>query len=83
MEEMIARDLGLEIKKIRTSSWNTLEKIPRKRETAFRPKDMFIVSGNINIAGNREMGMADMEIRNFYRKVLYKAKCLLRNKKNV
>ena len=31
MEEMISRDLGLEMKKIRTSSWDELGKIPRKK----------------------------------------------------
>ena len=82
MEEMISRDLGLEIKKIRTSSWDELEKIPRKREKAFRPKDMFLVGGNINLAENREMGMTVLGLRNIYRKVIYKIKCLLRNKKN-
>lgn len=38
MEEMILRDLGLEIKKIRTSSWDELGKIPRKKGKAFHPK---------------------------------------------
>ena len=82
MEEMISRDLGIEIKKIRTSSWDDLRKIPRKREKAFRPKDMFLVGGNINLAENREMGTTILGLRNLYRKVIYKIKCLLRNKKN-
>ncbi len=82
MEEMISRDLGLEIKKIRTSSWDELGKIPRKKEKAFRPKDMFLVGGNINLAENKEMGMTVLGLRNIYRKVTYKTKCLLRNKKN-
>lgn len=81
MEEMISRDLGLEIKKIRTSSWDDLCKIPRKRGKAFRPKNMFQVSGNINLAENREMGMTVVGLRETYRKVIYKIKCLLRNKK--
>ncbi len=82
MGEMISRDLGLELKQIRTSSWNDLCKIPRKREKAFRPKDMFLVGGNINLAENREMGMTILELRNIYRKAIYKIKCLLKNKKN-
>ncbi len=82
MEKMISRDLGLEIKKIRTSSWDELDKIPRKREKAFRPKDRFLVGGNINLVENREMGMTALELRNIYRKVIYKIKCLLRDKKN-
>lgn len=82
MEKMISRDLGLEIKKIRTSSWDELGKIPRERGKAFRPKDMFRVGGNINLAENREMGMTVLRLRNIYRKVIYKIKCLLRDKKN-
>ena len=69
MEEMISRDLGLAIKKIRTSSWDDLDKIPRKRGKAFRPKDMFLVGGNINLAEYREMGMTVLGLRNIYRKV--------------
>lgn len=82
MEEMISRDLGLEINKIRMSSWDELCKIPKKNEKAFRPEDMFLISGNINLAEKREMGMTMLELRNFYRKVKYNIRCLLKNKKN-
>lgn len=82
MEEMISRDLGLAIKKIRSSSWDDLDKIPRKRGKAFHPKDMFLVGGNINLAEYREMGMTVLGLRNIYRKVKYKIKCSLINKKN-
>lgn len=82
MEEMISRDLGIAVKKIRTSSWGDLDKIPRKRGKAFRPKDMFFVGGNINLAENREMGMIVLGLRNIYRRVMYKIQCLLRNKRN-
>lgn len=82
MEEMISRDLGLAIKKIRSSSWDDLDKIPRKRGKAFRPKDMFLVGGNINLAENREMGMTVLGLRNIYRRVIYKIQCLLRDKRN-
>ena len=82
MEKMISRDLGLEIKKIRTSSWDDLCKIPRKWEKAFRPKNMFLVGGNINLAEKREMGMTVIGLRNIYRKAMYTIKCLLRGKRN-
>lgn len=82
MEKVISKDLGLEIKKIRTLSWDDLGKIPRKMERAFRSKDMFLVGGNINLAENREMGMTVLELRNMCRKVIYKIKCLQKYKKN-
>ena len=82
MEEMISRDLGLEVKKIRTSSWDTLEKIPGEKGKAFRPKDAFLVGGNINLAEKREMDMTALGLRNFYRKVIYNIKCLLMNRKD-
>ena len=82
MEDMISRDLGLGIKKIRTSSWDELNRLPRKRGKAFRPKDMFLVGGNINLAENREMGTAVLALKNIYREVIYKTKCLLRGKKS-
>lgn len=57
MEQMISRDLGMGIQQIRRMSWEKLDKIPRKRlEKPFRPKNLFIVGGNINLAENREMG---------------------------
>lgn len=82
MEDMISRDLGLGIKKIRTASWDELDRLPRKKEKAFRPKDMFLVGGNINLAENREMGTTVLALKNTYRKVIYKTKCLLRGKKS-
>jgi hypothetical protein len=81
MEDMISRDLGLGIKKIRTSSWDELCRLPRKKGKAFRPKDMFLVAGNINLAANREMGTTVLALSNIYRKVIYKIKCLLKGKK--
>lgn len=84
MEQIISKDLGVDIDQIRKSSWRKLDKIPRKiGEKPFRPQDMFIVSGNINLAEKREMGNLMVEIRSFYRKVMYQTKCLLRHRKNV
>lgn len=84
MEQMISKDLGIEIKKIREKTWGELDKFPRKGiEKSFRPKHMFIVGGNINLAENREMGKISLELRNIYRKVMYQFKCLLKNMKNV
>ena len=84
MEKMISKDLGIGINQIRESSWDDLERFPGKRRgKAFRPKNIFIVGGNINLAENREMGKTAVELRNIYRKVAYRVKCLLRNKKNV
>lgn len=84
MEQMISKDLGIGIKQIRRSSWSELERLPQKKKSkAFRPKNIFIVGGNINLAENREMGKMTIELRSTYRKVIYKIKCLLRNKKNI
>lgn len=84
MEQMISKDLGLGIGQIRKSSWDELDRFPKKkREKAFRPKNMFIVGGNINLAENREMGKVGVELRNTYRKVIYGVKCLLKSRKNV
>lgn len=84
MEQMVSKDLGIEIERIRKLSWDELDKFPKKKwEKPFRPKDMFIVGGNINLAENREMGTIGIELRNTYRKVMYEIKCLLMNKKNV
>ena len=84
MEQMISKDLGIGIGQIRKSSWDELDKFPREiRKRAFRPKNMFIVGGNINLAENREMGKFVIELRNAYRKVAYKVKCLRKSKKNV
>lgn len=81
MEDMISKDLGIGIKKIRTTSWDKLDRIPGKRGKAFRPQDTFLVGGNINLAENREMGTFLLTVRNICRKVNYKTKCLLRGKK--
>ena len=43
---------------------------------------MFLVGGNINLAEYREMGMTVLGLRNIYRKVKYKIKFSLINKKN-
>lgn len=84
MEQMISKDLGIEIKQIRNASWEKLEKSPKKiGEKPFRPKNMFIVGGNINLAEKREMGKIGIELRNTYRKAAYKVKCLLASRKNV
>lgn len=56
MEQMISKDLGVEIKKIREASWDELDRLPKKiREKAFRPKNMLVVGRNINLAENREI----------------------------
>lgn len=81
---MISKDLGIEIGRIRKASWNELDRLPKKiGEKPFRPQNMFIVGGNINLAEKREMGKWGIELRNIYRKAVYKAKCLLVNKKGV
>ena len=64
MEKMISRDLGMDINTIRESSWSDLLKRPRRTQKAFRPKNMFLVSGNINLAQNRIMGMHAVNMRN-------------------
>lgn len=84
MEQMISKDLGVGIGKIRELSWEELDRFPKKiREKSFRPKNMFIVGGNINLAEEREMGKVTLELRNTYRKVVYRVKCLLKSKKSV
>lgn len=84
MEQMISKDLGIGIRQIRKLSWDELDRFPKKiGEKSFRPKNMFIVGGNINLAENREMGKIRIELRNTYRKAVYKVKCLLKPKKNV
>ena len=83
LEKIIAKDLGISIEEIRETSWETLVGMRKKLgESAFRPKDMFIVGGNINLTLKREMGMLDITIREMIRKVKYKFKCLLRNKRH-
>ena len=82
MEQMISKDLGIEIRQIRKASWDKLDKFPREKgKKPFRPKNMFIVGGNINLAENREMEKG-IELRNTCRKVAYKLKCLLTSRKN-
>ena len=84
MEQMLSKDLGMDVERIRKESWNELDKLSGKKiGVPFRPKDMFIVGGNINLASGREMGKVSLELRNTYRKVIYKAKCLLMSKRNV
>ena len=81
MEHLISKDLDMDISKIRESSWSELTNLPYKRGRAFRPKNMFLVSGNINLAQNRTMGIYFVNLRNICRKVLYKIKCLLKHRK--
>lgn len=84
MEQIISKDLGIGIRQIRKLTWEELDKLPKKkRGKSFRPKDMFIVAGNINLAENHEMGKIGLELRNTYRKVAYKVRCLIKNKKSV
>lgn len=78
---MISRDLGMDINTIRESSWSDLLTRPRHTKRAFRPKNMFLVSGNINLAQNRIMGMHAVNIRNNYRKGIHEIKCLLKRMK--
>lgn len=82
MEKIISKDLKMPIGQIRESSWNKLEKrYYGIKEKAFRPKDMFIVGGNINLSLGREMGLTRIAIHEKIRKVNYRVKCLLKNKK--
>ena len=84
MEAMISKDLGMDINKIRKSSWKELDKtVNKEKGKAFRPKNVFIVGGNINLAENREMGLFAITLRNFYREVVYKCKCLMKGKKTI
>ena len=83
IKQMISKDLGMDIEQIRHSSWEKLDKTHDKLiKLPFRPKDMFIVDANINLAENREMGTFLLEIRNIYRKLVHKIKCLMKNGKN-
>ena len=81
MERLISQDLGMDIAQIRESTWCELLNAPRKNGRAFRPKNMFLVSGNINLAQNRTMGTRLLNIRNIIRKALYEIKCLVRHKR--
>ena len=84
MEQIISKDVGMNIEGIRCSSWSTLEKQKKNfLEQPFRPKEMFIVGGNINLAENREMGKILLEIRSIVREVAFKIACLLKHMKNV
>ena len=84
MEKIIANDLGISVDEIRKSSWERLEsKSYHKCEKAFRPKNMFIVGGNINLSLKREMGMTRIHLSELRRKVDYKIACLRKNKRNV
>ena len=84
VEDIISRDTGVQITQIRKSSWETLEKKHYKRlEKVFRPQDMFIIGGNIYLSLKQEMGMTMININELCRRVKYKFKCLLKNKKNV
>lgn len=82
MEMIIAQDLKMDVIKIRKLSWNELDKKPYNIfERPFRPKNEFIIGGNINLSLNREMGMVFVNIHEIIRKAEYKIKCLLKNKK--
>ena len=85
MEQMISEDLGIDIDTIRESSWNELEKrqhkVKKLWEPGFRPANIFLVGGNINLAQGREMGTFWLEIRCKIREVEYKLKCLRKNRK--
>lgn len=81
MESIISKDLKMPIGQIRTLSWDKLEKrYYGSKERAFRPKDRFIVGGNINLTLKREMGLTRVGINEKIRKVSYRIKCLLKNK---
>lgn len=81
MEEIIENELGISVDEIRKTEWETLEKRPRNvLKLPFRPRDMFQINGNINLALNRDMGTLTLRIREFKRGVCYKIKCLLKNK---
>lgn len=81
MENLISHDLGMNIEDIREATWEELLKIPyNKTQKRFRPKNMFLVSGNINLAQNRTMGMRGLDFKNTIRKALYKIRCLMKHK---
>lgn len=82
MEKIISHDLKMPIGQIRNLSWNKLDKWHYGiKERAFRPKEMFIVGGNINLTLGREMGFTKVGINEKIRKVNYRIKCLLKNKR--
>jgi len=78
MEQLISRELKIDINQIRKSTWDELLKRPYAKEKAFRPKNMFLVNSNINLAENQTMGTRLLNIRNNCRKALYTIKCLIR-----
>ncbi len=80
MEKMISKECNMDINEVRKSAWDKLIKKPYRKEKAFRPKNMLLVSGNIHLAENRIMGTRLLNIRNNCRKVLYVIKCLTHGK---
>lgn len=81
MEKIVSKDLKMPIEQIRNLSWNKLERQQYGiKERAFRPQDMFVVGGNINLTLKREMGLTKIGINETMRKVKYRIKCLLKNK---
>lgn len=82
MEKIIAKDLKMPIGQIRNLPWNKLEKRNYGiKERAFRPQEMFIIGGNINLSLGRVMGLTRIAIHENMRKVNYRIKCLLKNKR--
>lgn len=81
MERMISKDLKMNVDEIRKSSWDELSQRPYEHKKAFRPGNMFLVRGNINLAQGRVMGTRLLNVRNTYRKALYELKCLMKPRK--
>ena len=68
METMISKDLGMNIDKVRKSSWKELDKtVNKEKGKVFRP--------------DKEVGLFTITLRNFYRNILYKCKCLMKGRK--
>ena len=82
MEKMFAQDLGISVDSIRNASWRELDKLSkRNKERPFRPKNMFVIGGNIHLAQNHTMGMTRINFNDFCREVIYQIRCLTKTKK--
>lgn len=78
MEIIISNDLGISVEKIRDSSWEDLEKMPKKKnEKAFKSQDMFFIDRDIHLSLGREIGMLTITINEVIRKLAYIFKKLI------
>ena len=80
-ERIISNDLRINPEDIRSMSWAELDKRAIKHKgRLFRPENLFVVSGNIHLANDETMGLTAIRIRDFFRGVRYRIKCLMRSK---